>query len=245
MSDLDRSYVDWKDWDRETFGQCTATDAAYFASETGIRPHTDARVLEIGFGNGNFLGWAQSVGASAFGIETNPLLTERAKVFLGTEHVLDSLEAAGNAGLRGTFTHIVAFDVIEHVPLEALILMLRQSRDLLAANGRIIVRFPNGDSPFGRITQHGDPTHVTTLGHQKLEFTARSAGLRVSTVRSPKLPVSGVGFTRGIKRRVLTLGRALVERVVSQLYFGGRRIPLDPNCVAVLERAEPVQTETT
>jgi hypothetical protein len=39
-------------------------------------------------------------------------------------------------------------------------------------------------------------------------------------------------------RRILIRGaRSVIEPLVSQIYLGGRKIPLDPNCVVVLRRA--------
>lgn len=239
MTNLDNSYVDWKSWDPAEFGRFEASDGIYYSAETGIDQALGAKVLEIGFGNGAFLGWAKSVGAQVYGIETNPLLNDRARQLLGADNVFDDLGGSDVKRLNGSITHVVAFDVIEHVPMAELSGMLALTRDLLTDTGRMVLRFPNGDSPFGRITQHGDPTHVSTLGYQRLEFFARGCGLHVVEIRAPKLPARGVGLARGLKRCALKAARSLIERVVAQLYFGGRRIALDPNYVAVLARSQP------
>jgi len=236
MSEPDESYVEWKAWDSAAFGKFTASDAAYFAAETSIAPRNSARVLEIGFGNGAFLGWVRSMGVESFGIETNPLLFQRAKALLGPDHVFNALDGTVVGRLRGSLTHVVAFDVIEHVPIESLAALLRAMCELLTPQGKILLRFPNGDSPFGRITQHGDPTHVTVIGQQKMAYLARAAGLHVVEIRAPKLPIHGVGLLRGAKRRLLTVARLCLERGISLLYFAGRRVPFDPNYVAVLQR---------
>jgi SAM-dependent methyltransferase len=236
MSELDESYVGWKDWGPAAFGKFSASDAVYFAAETSIAACTPARVLEIGFGNGAFLGWVCGMGVESFGVETNPLLIQRAKDLLGPDHVFDALDDKVVGRLRGTLTHVVAFDVIEHVPIEHLAPLLRATGELLTPQGKIVLRFPNGDSPFGRITQHGDPTHVTVIGQQKLAYLARAAGLHVAEIRAPKLPIHGVGLFRGTKRRLLSVARACFERSISLLYFAGRRVPFDPNYVAVLQR---------
>jgi hypothetical protein len=49
------------------------------------------------------------------------------------------------------------------VTAEAIPHMLIRMRKLMRDDGVLVLRFPNGDSPFGRRTQHGDPTHVTTF----------------------------------------------------------------------------------
>ena len=229
-------YIDWKEWDNAKFGVCSAMEARQFAAELDIQQPRSSRVLEIGFGNGATLGWLKSIGADAYGVETNPDLVVRARRMLGEEHVFHELADEHLTRLAGTFTHVLAFDVVEHVPLELLVPMLARIRELLEPEGVCVLRFPNGDSPFGRVNQHGDPTHVTTIGHARIEYLARRAGLSVAAVRAPALPLSGVGVRRALRRACILAGRAIVERLISVLYFGGRRIPMDPNYIAVLRR---------
>jgi 2-polyprenyl-3-methyl-5-hydroxy-6-metoxy-1,4-benzoquinol methylase len=238
MADSTDRYIDWKDWRDESFGNCDPLLASYYALETGISAGSSARVLEIGYGNGSFIGWARSTGLEVFGVELNSTLVARARALLGDGRVFQDLHDDGLTRQAGTFSHIVAFDVIEHIRQEDLPGFFARTRSLLAADGRVILRFPNGDSPFGRINQHGDLTHVTTLGSEKLRYFARQAGFAVESIRAPKLALSGVGLKKAFKRRLLLAGRNLVERAVGFLYFGGRRVPMDPNYVAVLVRAQ-------
>jgi SAM-dependent methyltransferase len=244
MNDSADRYLDWKDWHDESFGTCAPLLAEYFAAETGISARPGRRVLEIGFGNGAFIGWARSIGIEVFGVELSPTLVARARALLGEDRAFVAPDDPGLTKLAGTFSNVVAFDVLEHIPQEHMVEFFRQICTLLAADGRLTVRFPNGDSPFGRIYQHGDPTHVTTLGAEKLRYFAREAGLAVTIIRAPRLPLAGNTLARSFKRGLLAVGRAIVERAVGLLYFGGRTIPLDPNYVAVLVRAETPNAET-
>jgi SAM-dependent methyltransferase len=228
-------YLDWKGWDQAPFGDCDQDSATYYAAETAIRAGSASRVLEIGFGNGACLGWLKSQGAEVYGIEMNPVLIEAARGLLGTDRVFGDPRDPALDVLTGTFTHVLAFDVFEHVPQDVLGPLLARLGALLKPEGRIVARFPNGDSPFGRIYQHGDPTHVTTIGRAKLEYFARRAGLAVERLGAPALPATGFGV-RLLRRWMLKAGRAVFERIVGLLYFGGRRVPLDPNYVAVLRR---------
>jgi 2-polyprenyl-3-methyl-5-hydroxy-6-metoxy-1,4-benzoquinol methylase len=238
MDQSPERYLDWKDWKDETFGCFDRLEARYFADETGIGALPGVRVLEIGFGNGPFIGWAKSVGADIYGVELNATLVVRACAFLGERKAFQGLDDAGLAGLAGTFSFVVAFDVIEHIPQDLLPRFLAQIRALLAPDGRILLRFPNGDSPFGRLYQHADPTHVTTIGGEKLRYFARQAGLAVAVIRAPTLPLAGAGFKRAIKRTLVGAGRYLVERFVGLLYFGGRTIALAPNYLAILQKTD-------
>jgi 2-polyprenyl-3-methyl-5-hydroxy-6-metoxy-1,4-benzoquinol methylase len=238
MLDSAESYIEWKDWRDDSFGLCPPLLASYYAIETGVYVRPGFEVLEIGFGNGSFIGWARDIGARVYGVEINETLVERACAFLGEGHAFQDLNDECLIKRAGTFSVIVAFDVIEHIASDELPRLFGQMRSLLATDGRLIVRFPNGDSPFGRIYQHGDPTHLTTIGSQKIRYFAENAGLRVEAVRAPSLPLAGNGVERAIKRWLLKWGRRIVERIVGYLYFGGRVIPLDPNYVAILVPAE-------
>jgi len=228
-------YLDWKQWPDQRFGEFDARKASYFAAETGIRDGRGLRALELGFGNGSLLAWLASTGAEVYGVEANPRLVEQACSLLGSGFAFGDLNAAPLTRHSGQFTHVIAFDVLEHVPQEGLGLLLSQVATLLAPQGRLIARFPNGDSPFGRIHQHGDPTHVTTLGRSKLQWFAHRAGLEVECLRGPVLPPETTPL-RALRRTLLLGARGLTERAVAMLYFGGDTVTLDPNYLAVLRK---------
>ena len=40
----------------------------------------------------------------------------------------------------------------------------------------VVSRFPNGQSPFGRVFQHGDFSHKSTLSTYKIEYLAALTG---------------------------------------------------------------------
>jgi SAM-dependent methyltransferase len=229
----DPAYIAWKDWAPNAFGHCEPLDAAYFNAEVPIDDCAHARVLELGFGNGAFLAYIHELGVEAYGVERNPILVERARQLLGDKRAFSTLAAAELDAQCGTFSHIVAFDVLEHIPETEYPALFHRLGELLAPGGRCTLRFPNGDSPFGRAIQHGDPTHVTTIGTGKLVYFAQRAGLKVEVVRAPATPTANVGLRRALRRRIVLAARFVIEYVIGQIYFG-RRILLDQNCTVVL-----------
>lgn len=239
MNNRVEEYIDWKNWRDDSFGEFDPSLARYFEAETGIAAVSGVRVLEIGFGNGSFIGWCRRIGVEIFGVELNPALVDRCRALLGEGRAFTDLNDERLTAAAGSFTHIVAFDVIEHISQADLPSFLTRLKALLAVGGCMILRFPNGDSPFGRIHQHGDPTHVTTMGRSKIFYFAQRTGLAVKDIRAPRLPMTGVGVSKAIKRCLVTAGRYCVERVVGFLYFGGTPIPLDPNYTAILVHADP------
>jgi 2-polyprenyl-3-methyl-5-hydroxy-6-metoxy-1,4-benzoquinol methylase len=233
---FDADYAQWKSWDTAKFGKYSRAEAAYYTAEFGISDAAGKRVLEIGFGNGWALAWLKDQGAEVYGIEANPVLVERAQALLGAGRAFEDLADVRLATISGTFDYIIALDVLEHVPMDRLSGMLSRIRELLAPGGQGVFRFPNGDSPFGRVNQNGDPTHITILGGERITWFARRAGLEIQALRAPALPIRGVGRASGLRRLLIRIARRMIEPAIGQLYFYGRRIPLDPNYVAVLRR---------
>jgi hypothetical protein len=226
-------YADWKGWQERPFGECRADEALYFKAEVAKPLGTaHARILEIGFGNGGFLAWAKSVGYECAGIEDNPELVDKARRagFEAFANVNELREKRGNPA----FDAVVAFDVFEHIPFDRLESLFRDVRNLLPVGGLFVARFPNGDSPYGRAYQHGDPTHVTTLGQGMIRYLARRSRFEVARLKAPELPVRGVGLARKVKRLFVRSLRAIHQPAVHFLYYSGEPIVLTANTVAWL-----------
>jgi SAM-dependent methyltransferase len=228
---FDEGYRAWKSWSDDNFGHCDSASASYFAAElrfSGVA-EGNLRILEIGFGNGAFLRFARDAGHDVVGLEVIDGLRNAARN--AGYGVLDSLEQAAPE----SFDLICAFDVLEHVPQDALPALLLEIRRALRPGGRFLARFPNGDSPFGRAFQHGDLTHVTPLGSGKVEALAGMVGLQLISCGHGALPLDKLP----LKKKILRLGahavKAMIERLVGALYFH-RRVCLEPNLVVVMQR---------
>ena len=227
MSD---AYLDWKHWEVERFGRCPDSESRYFAwhIRKARLPAPPNRVLEIGFGNGNFLGYCRSQGWQAAGIEVNEILKQRATA-AGFQvhqdvHVIPETEH---------FELIAAFDVLEHMPIDQAQTFLATLRSRLAPQGAILLRVPNGDSPFGRTSQHGDRTHIETYGLGKLRQISLAAGLTIT--RSGEAPWYAQQERNRTPRTFLrAVLRKILDRLICFAYFGGR-MDLSPNILVVLK----------
>jgi SAM-dependent methyltransferase len=224
-------YLGWKSWDAAAFGRCGRREARYFGwllhrVRGGVAP---CRVLEIGFGNGQFLGFAKNHGLQVSGIEIEPELLRRASALGVPAHAsLDDLAADAR------FDLIVAFDVLEHVPQDALPGFLRTITGHLAAGGTAVCRVPNGESPFGRLHQHGDLTHCTTLTLGKFQQLAVPLGLQVACLGEAPwhaLPYAG----RSPKHLLRAWVRSLLEHAVGFAYCWSPA-RLTPNLLVTLQR---------
>lgn len=224
-------YTEWKEW-RGDF-RASARESRYFAAELASTPLAGRRVLEIGFGDGAFLAWAKAQGADIAGTETQaPLIAAaRAKGFEAYPADLDALLAAGRR-----FDLVVAFDVIEHWDMQTLIANLKQIHALLDAGGLLLARFPNGQSPFGRVYQYGDITHRSVLSASSIGQVAQLTGFDVVRVGNAARVPARLDPWTVLKFHWRRFRRARIERVIGKLYGTGR-LAFDLNLTAVLRKA--------
>ncbi|MGH8146540.1 MAG: class I SAM-dependent methyltransferase [Rhodanobacteraceae bacterium] len=225
-----QGYTEWKHW-QGTF-QASQRDARYFDAEFRDLLLAGQRVLEIGFGEGRFMDWAKTQGATVEGLEINPEMLAAADRHGHVAHnlQLDSLVATG-----ARYDLIVAFDVLEHWNTDELIANFRAIATLLHSGGRFLARFPNGHSPFGRVYQHGDFSHRSVLSCYKIGYLAMLSGLEVIRISDAARVSSKPGTLRALRHRWLGWQRKRIERRIARLY-GTPRLPLGPNLVAVLRK---------
>lgn len=225
------NYAVWKAWD----GAFAPTDRElrYFAAEFRGIPLRGLRVLEIGFGNGGFLVFAKGEGADVAGIEINAAMREAAR-----KHGFEALDASlAELVARGErYDVIAAFDVLEHWDTNELVENFRAIHALLRGGGLFISRFPNGQSPFGRVFQHGDFSHKSTLSTYKIEYLAALTGFAIVRIDNVRRVPSRPGPLASVRHWWLARRRRWIERSIARLY-GIRKLPLDPNLVAVLKKS--------
>jgi len=228
-------YLQWKSWNPTDFGCFTKREEVYFRQVmalTGLRAANSTKVLELGFGNGAFLGFGKANGWQMAGVELNPALLQTA-VAAGFQVMTAESLAKTNVG---SFDVAVAFDVLEQIPQDQMDAYLQSIRRLLKPGGHLVARFPNGDSPFGLVYQNGDPTHVTCLGSEKAACFAVAAGFEIARIRGDLRPLWSGSVKRLVQSAVDRAASALVDLVVSNLIFSGRRIAFcSPNLLAVFK----------
>jgi SAM-dependent methyltransferase len=230
-------YAQWKQWG----GAFAPRDkeARYLAAELKGIPLQGRRVLEIGFGNGGFLAWARSQGADVSGIEINDAMLEAARRH-GFEASNASLAELAEQGRH--YDLIVAFDVLEHWDAAELLQNFSSIRRLLDTGGIFLARFPNGQSPYGRVFQHGDFSHKSTLSSYKIEYLATATDMRVVRVANACRVGAHTDPLSNLRQRWLAWRRRRIERKLARLY-GLPRLPLDPNLVAVLRKPQDPSTQ--
>lgn len=232
-----QGYEDWKQWDKTSFGTWSKTDAAYYSAElrrSGIKACKGIRLYEIGFGNGAFAGYVHALGCKYYGAELNHILVERAREF--GLNVSKSMKEALEAGQRGEFDAVVAFDVLEHFEINDIKAFLLEAMALLKPGGVVLARVPSGDSPFGRAIFHGDITHRTALGSLAVWQLAAQTGFDVIDIGPPKLPIFGLGWKRAIRRSAIRLTQSIVTQFINLVFHDGQPRVITSNLLFVLRK---------
>ncbi len=233
------NYVTWKGWTDARFGRFDPEDDLYYAAElgaSGIQSVQGLEVAELGYGNGTFAGWVRRAGGHWTGKEVIPELQKRAAE-AGFQVIAPDADFAVACG-PGRIDLMVAFDVIEHLELDAIRLFLNEAREALKVGGRLVMRSPSGDSPFAGAMYHGDLTHRTLLGSSAIRQLAVEADFQVCQVRSPVLPIKGLGPLRTARRVAVRVTHAVAFSFVRHVLMANRTAVVSPNMVVVLRKKD-------
>jgi 2-polyprenyl-3-methyl-5-hydroxy-6-metoxy-1,4-benzoquinol methylase len=227
-------YQNWKKW-QDGFGLLDDDTRYYFDAEmrrAGFNCFGPLKVLEIGFGNGLFLRYANEKGWEVHGVEANSELVENALqagfVAIGPTE-LSRLEVA-------SYDLIVAFDVLEHISANEAVSFLGDLLRLLKKGGQLIARFPNGDSPFGLVSQNGDVTHLNAIGSRKIEYYSSVLGVELVSCVGQVIPLKSARLDKTIRRASRFLVSKLVDWLVNVTFLPGMRVKYTANCLVAILR---------
>ena len=121
-----------------------------------------SRIAELASGHGSFLWWLKNEGFSHItGIDSSSQQVAVARQLdcrVEEVDVVTWLEQQPGESLDA----LVGIDLVEHLSKDDFMNMLKHSRRTLAPGGVLILRYPNGDSPFVGLNLFNDITHVWT-----------------------------------------------------------------------------------
>lgn len=172
-------YIGWKKWGEEDFGVVMPGSRFCFDQIFNKRSKAKCRILEIGFGNGELLGYFRAQGHQVVGVEINDALVDRAKnsgyiAYLGAVWDIAELQPE-------KFDLIVAFAVAEHMSYVELNALFLWARKHLNDDGALYLKFPEGASPFGLGYQNGDFTHVSCLTKSKIKALCNTNNMELKS----------------------------------------------------------------
>lgn len=141
-------------------------------------------VLDAGCGRGEFLFACREGGIDSRGVDTN----ERS--------VADLRERGLNVTLAGvpecfasladaSLGSVVAMHVVEHLPVDALFALFRESARVLRAGGLLMIETPNAESVITAASDFWrDPTHIAPRHPAALTVLAREHGFEIQEIRA-------------------------------------------------------------
>ncbi len=223
-----QGYQDHKSW-----GQApdSTHDPLFFEEIDSLGLKKGAKIVEVGFGEGRFLDFARRSGFDVLGLEIIPDLVKMASA---RGHNV-SVGALGDlSDQAGTFDLVVAFDVMEHLTTEEVAVFLNDSSLLLKEGGFILIRFPNGNSPFSLWLMNADVTHRSYLSENSIMQLARPLGFHLERASNAKL-IPPLGMIKNLRRWLSYSMRSIIEMLICYSFLG-RRVPLEPNLVVVLAK---------
>ncbi|MBP7711664.1 MAG: class I SAM-dependent methyltransferase [Gammaproteobacteria bacterium] len=140
---------------------------------------SDARVIDLGCGQGHLLAALQRVGfTNLSGVDISPQQLAVARVLLPPSVALQRAELHPFLASQPDHSYDLVFlnDVLEHLPRHDTLTVLRHLHRVLAAKGRLSIRVPNSSTLIGAFTQTIDFTHVTHFSEYSLIQVLEAAG---------------------------------------------------------------------
>ena len=177
-------YVNWKNWEADSFAKTSKLEEAYFNNIFKLlKLKKSSKILEIGFGNGSFLGYAVSQKFNYDGVESNQNLVD-----LAIDNNFSAYTSLDKINRETKYDLIILFDVIEHINADVVEEFFKEMNVHLEETGSIFLRFPNGSSPLGLGNQHGDVTHCNIVTLPKLNYWCYNSDLKVIFYRGDIRP---------------------------------------------------------
>ena len=153
---------------------------------------SDNKVLDLACGRGEWLELLKENGISAIGVDSNSLQVYRslsAGLDVVEEDVISFLERTDDDSL-GTIT---GFHIIEHLPFNVLMKMLKECYRVLRPNGMILFETPNPKNLIvGSSNFYMDPTHKNPLHPDVIKFFVERIGFnKVEIIYANKMKYVG------------------------------------------------------
>ena len=152
--------------------------------------------LEIGCGTGAFLAYLRAKGVERLlGIDHDPALAGIVPEAVRDNFLCRDVWQVLADDSLGRFDRVVLLDVLEHFDATEAARLLQAVRGRLAEGARVVLKVPNGGSPWGMAYQYGDLTHRTVFAPISIRQLADAAGFAAPLI---------YGQRQGSRRRMVT-----------------------------------------
>ena len=164
----------------------------------GLPPDKKARILDFGCGDGLLLGVAQKLGytdLAGVDLSEGMLARARCRALSAKFENMDGLDYLRSTP-DGAYDAIAAFDVFEHLTHPELLTTCQEMFRTLSPGGRLLIKVPNGLSPYCGAVLWGDITHERP--HTKDSLAGVLAPLGFEDVQASEV----VPVPRGLKSTI-------------------------------------------
>jgi len=172
----DIAYARFEDAQRGDEASVRERLAWYLPVLTGLATSATQCVLDLGCGRGEFLELLAAHGLHARGVDLNDVAVthaRRKKLRVKTADLFDELRATKHA----TLAAISAFHVVEHLPFDQVLRLLRLAYAKLRPDGLLLLEMPNILSITVAAAEfYKDPTHVRPLHPVTVQHWLQEAG---------------------------------------------------------------------
>lgn len=136
---------------------------------------SDARIVELGCGNGCMLYFLKALGyTNISGVDLSEDQVALARQVIANVVHANALDWMDRT--QQQFDLVVSLDLIEHLSREEVLRFLDSCFRIMSPNGRLILQTPNADSPFGMQVRYGDITHEWAFNVNQLTRLMKRAG---------------------------------------------------------------------
>jgi SAM-dependent methyltransferase len=202
----------------------------YFGAH--LPANKDARILDIGCGDGNFVYWLHSIGyKNAQGVDVSAQQIEAGKK-LGIEslHCGDLYEFLEQ---QRDFDFIVARDVIEHFTRDDVFNIFLRVNEKLSSNGSFMIQVPCGEGLHYTSIFYGDYTHEMAYTSSSISQISINAGF--SSSQCYPVGPAPLGLVSRI-RYVLWSFKAWKHRFWKMVETGNGKGIFTQNLIAVIKK---------
>jgi SAM-dependent methyltransferase len=140
---------------------------------------SDAPILDVACGRGEWLEVLQGENLVASGVDTNSVLVAQC-LELGLEVKQADLGEYLIGIPDGSLGAVSAFHIVEHLPIERLVEFLNQALRVLRSGGLLLIETPNPQNVLvGSCNFYLDPTHRKPLPSPVLKYLVESRGFLI------------------------------------------------------------------
>lgn len=195
MADFYSSYSAYKNYQPASL---SAKDIKRFDEEIWEPGHfsKDHSCLELGSGTGLFLEYLAHKNVKDFqGLDHDDALLPVLRSAIRTHFTCQDVHAFLKENTSSRWDRIILLDVLEHFTPEEGFRLMTSLKEALNPRGKIVLKVPNGASPWGMNYQYGDLTHKTAFTSESLRQLATACDLQIDHIYDQR---------RGSRRRMIT-----------------------------------------